>query len=130
MISPLDGAASIDAFVRTLRSTSDTTVGPQHPAYDYHLTGQGDLVLTRLQTPSSVLEVPAGFERLLLVSTPKDQVLAELGAGSGRRIAVPAGTYKLRAWKGGQTCRYDWAEDSTPSPTPACRSRYSAATIR
>ena len=33
------------AFVRTLRSTSDTTVGPQHPAYDYHLTGQGDLVL-------------------------------------------------------------------------------------
>lgn len=91
------------AFVRTLRSTSDTTVGPQHPAYDYRLTGQGDLVLTRLQTPSSVLEIPPGFERLLLVSTPGEQVLAELGAGSGRRIAVPAGTYKLRAWKGGQT---------------------------
>ena len=91
------------AFVRTLRSTSDTTVGPQHPAYDYHLTGQGDLVLTRLQTASSVLEVPSGFDRLLLVSTPREQVLAELAAGSGRRIAVPAGTYKLRAWKGGQT---------------------------
>ena len=52
------------AFARTLRTTSDTTVGPQHPAYDYHLAGRGDLVLTRLQQPSAVLDLPVGFDRL------------------------------------------------------------------
>jgi len=91
------------AFVRTLRTTSETTVGPQHPAYDYHLAGRGDLVLTQLQRPSAVLDLPSSFDRLLLVSTPREQVLAELGPRSAHRIAVPSGTYKLRAWRGTQT---------------------------
>lgn len=116
LISGLRGAADLSgdgivtlaeayqyAFVRTLRSTSETTVGPQHPAYDYRLTGKGDLVLTQLQKPSAVMELPSGFDRLLLVSVPREQVLAELGPKSGHRIAVPSGTYKLRAWKGSQT---------------------------
>jgi hypothetical protein len=115
LISGLRGAADLSgdgivtlaeayqyAFARTLRSTSETTVGPQHPAYDYRLAGKGDLVLTQLQKPSSVLELPAGFDRLLLVSVPREQVLAELGPRSGHRIAVPSGTYKVRAWKGNQ----------------------------
>jgi hypothetical protein len=116
LISGLRGAADLSgdgivtlaeayhyAFARTLRSTSETTVGPQHPGYDYRLTGRGDLVLTQLQKPSAVLDLPAGFDRLLLVSVPREQVLAELGPRSGHRIAVPSGTYKLRAWKGTQT---------------------------
>lgn len=91
------------AFARTLRTTSETTVGPQHPAYDYHLAGRGDLVLTRLRHPSAVLELPAGFDRLLLVSTPREQVLAELGPRSAHRIAVPSGMYRVRGWKGTQS---------------------------
>jgi len=90
------------AFVRTLSSTSETTVGPQHPAYDYRLAGRGDLVLTQLQKPSAVLELPSGFDRILLASAPREQVLAELGPRSGHRIAIPYGKYKLRAWKGAQ----------------------------
>ncbi len=90
------------AFARTLRTTSDTTVGPQHPAYDYHLAGRGDLVLTRLQQPSAVLDLPVGFDRLLLVSTPREQVFAELGPRSAHRIAVPPGTYRVQAWRGSQ----------------------------
>jgi hypothetical protein len=116
LISGLRGAADLSgdgvvtlaeayqyAFVRTLRSTSETTVGPQHPAYDYRLSGRGELVLTQLQKPSAVLDLPVGFDRLLLVAVPREQVLAELGPRSGHRIAVPSGTYKLRAWKGTQT---------------------------
>lgn len=91
------------AFARTMRTTSETTVGPQHPAYDYHLAGRGDLVLTRLQQPSAVLGLPGGFDRLLLVSTPKEQVLVELGPRSAHRIAVPNGTYRVRGWKGSQS---------------------------
>ena len=115
LISGLRGAADLSgdglvtlaeayqyAFVRTLRTTSETTVGPQHPAYDYHLAGRGDLVLTQLQQPSAVLDLPSSFDRLLLVSTPREQVLAELGPRSAHRIAVPSGTYKLRAWRGAQ----------------------------
>jgi hypothetical protein len=115
LISGLRGAADLSgdglvtlaeayqyAFVRTLRTTSETTVGPQHPAYDYRLAGRGDLVLTQLLKPSAVLDLPTSFDRLLLVSTPREQVLAELGPRSAHRIAVPAGTYKLRAWKGSQ----------------------------
>lgn len=116
LISGLRGAADLSgdglvtlaeayqyAFVRTLRTTSETTVGPQHPAYDYHLAGRGDLVLTQLQQPSAVLDLPTSFDRLLLVSTPREQVLAELGPRSAHRIAVPSGTYQLRAWRGTQT---------------------------
>jgi len=116
LISGLRGAADLSgdglvtlaeayqyAFVRTLRTTSETTVGPQHPAYDYHLAGRGDLVLTQLQQPSAVLDLPVSFDRLLLVSTPKEQVLAELGPRSAHRIAVPSGSYQLRAWRGTQT---------------------------
>jgi hypothetical protein len=91
------------AFARTLRTTAETTVGPQHPAYDYRLAGRGDLVLTRLLRPSSVLSLPDGFERVLLVSTGREQVLAELGVRSARRIAVSPGTYQVRAWKGGHS---------------------------
>ena len=90
------------AFARTLRSTSETTVGPQHPAYDYRLAGKGDLVLTQLQKPSAVLDLPSDFDRILLVAVPREQVFAELGPRSGHRIAVPSGSYKLRAWKGTQ----------------------------
>ena len=56
------------AFARTLRATSDTIVGPQHPAYDYHLAGRGELVLTELHHPSAALDLPGGFDRLLLVA--------------------------------------------------------------
>jgi hypothetical protein len=91
------------AFARTLRATSDTLIGPQHPAYDYHLAGRGDLVLTELRHPSATLNLPGGFDRLLLVATAGEQVLAEIGPRSAHRIAVPAGEYQLRAWRGAQT---------------------------
>jgi hypothetical protein len=91
------------AFARTLRATSDTIVGPQHPAYDYHLAGRGELVLTELRHPSAALDLPAGFDRLLLVATAREQVVAEIGARSAHRIAVAPGVYHLRAWRGART---------------------------
>jgi hypothetical protein len=91
------------AFARTLRATSDTVVGPQHPAYDYHLAGRGELVLTELHHPSAALDLPGGFDRLLLVEMQREQVIAEIGPRSAHRIAVGPGDYRLRAWRGGKT---------------------------
>lgn len=90
------------AFTHTLRATSDTLVGPQHPAYDYHLAGRADLVLTELRRPSAVLDLPWDFDRLLLVATATEQVVAEIGPRSAHRIAVTAGEYQLRGWRGSQ----------------------------
>lgn len=90
------------AASRTLRATSDTLVGPQHAAYDYHLAGRGDLVLTELTRPSAVLDLPPNFDRLLLVAAAREEAIAELGPRSARRIAVPAGAYQVQGWRGGR----------------------------
>ena len=90
------------AASRTLRATSDTLVGPQHAAYDYHLAGRGDLVLTELTHPSAVLDLPPDFDRLLLVAAVREEAIAELGPRSARRIAVPAGTYQVQGWRSGR----------------------------
>ncbi len=116
LISGLRGAADLSgdglvtlaeayqyAFARTLRATSDTVVGPQHAGYDYHLAGRGDLVLTELRRPSAVLDLPSDFDRLLLLSSARQQVVAELGPRSAHRIALAAGDYKVRGWRGSHT---------------------------
>lgn len=83
------------AFARTVRATSGTSIGTQHPAYDYRLSGQGELVLTRLDRPTATLELPAGFARVLIVHAGRDEVLAELGPQTARRIAVVPGEFAV-----------------------------------
>jgi hypothetical protein len=90
------------AFSATVSATSNTFMGGQHPAYDYRLSGQGELVLTQVHAPLSALELPEGFERALLLQFVRDQVLAELPAGVPRRVALPPGEYAVRLWKGGR----------------------------
>lgn len=90
------------AFSATVSATSNTFMGGQHPAYDYRLSGQGELVLTQVNAPLSALELPEGFERVLLLQLVREQVLAELPAGVPRRVALPPGEYAVRLWKGGR----------------------------
>jgi hypothetical protein len=85
-------------FAHTVATTADTVAGPQHPAYDYRLSGHGDLVLTLLAKPSAVIELPAGLDRVLVVH--KGEVVAEVGHDGANRLAVPAGDYTIRAWRG------------------------------
>jgi Caspase domain len=90
------------AFSCTVTATSNTFTGGQHPAYDYQLSGQGELVLTQVHTPGSALELPEGFERALLIQVLRDQVLAELPAGAPRKVALPPGEYAVKVWRGGK----------------------------
>src|SRR5262249_32776005 len=91
------------AFAHTVSATAGALIGPQHPAYDYRLSGQGELVLSTLSKPSASLTLPAEFDRVLVVQLVRDQVLAELPPGAAVRVAVPPGAYAVRAWRGGQS---------------------------
>jgi hypothetical protein len=90
LVSGLRGAADRDAdhqvtvaeayhyaYERT-RADTAPTMAPQRPAFRYELTGQGDLVLTRLATGhDALLVVPRGPQRRFVV----------LDAGEWRLIA-------------------------------------------
>jgi len=90
------------AYAHTLTATASTFAGAQHPAYDFRLSGQGELVMTSLSNPSAVIELPAGFERQLVADLGRDQVVGEITSGAVTRFAVRPGTYAVRCWAGGK----------------------------
>nr|WP_281404390.1 caspase family protein [Pyxidicoccus fallax] len=99
------GEAYQYAYAHTVSATADVLLGGQHPAYDYRLSGKGELVLTQLPSPGTALELPSDFERALLLRPERGQVMAELGPGAVPRLAVPPGEYELRAWRAGRQHR-------------------------
>ncbi len=88
------------AFNRTVSSSSAVGLEPQHPNYDYRLSGRGELVLTEVGTRNATVRLPAGFTRALLVHVRRDQIIAELTRDQVRTIAVAPGDYAIRLWKG------------------------------
>ena len=114
LVSGLRGAADLSGdgnvtlgeayqytFARTVSATSATMFGPQHPTYDYRLTGEGELVLASSAQPSARITLPDDFDRLLLIHRTRDQVIAELPRGAVRTLAVPPATYIVRGWRTG-----------------------------
>jgi hypothetical protein len=90
------------AYKHTISTSGATLAGPQHPAYDFRLSGQGELILTELAQPSAALALPDGFDRALVIEVARDQVIAELGPGAPSHVAVTPGRYGVRMWKGTQ----------------------------
>jgi hypothetical protein len=96
------GEAYRYAFVSTLVATSNTLSGPQHPEYDYRLTGRGELVLTDLVARGAKLWLPEGFDQLLIADQGRGRLVAELGNTSARRLALPAGRYLVQGRRKGR----------------------------
>jgi hypothetical protein len=91
------GEAYRYAFVHTLLATSGTVTGPQHPTYDFRLTGRGELVLTELAGSGGILELPGGFDRILIADGERRFLLAEVSNQSAHRIRLPPGRYFVQA---------------------------------
>ena len=100
-----DGKVTLDeayryAYEATLRASSRTLFGLQHPTFQYELRGQGDLVLAtlNLNAPSRAqVELPPGRAWLLFQNSPEGAVVAEVGAHDrSRRLSLRAGRYFLR----------------------------------
>jgi hypothetical protein len=87
------------AYDNTLAATDGTYAGAQHPEYDYRLSGQGDLNLTRVTANDARVTLNEGFGgRVLILSEPSMELVAEIAKDPGERIvlALPAGRYRLR----------------------------------
>jgi hypothetical protein len=87
------------AYEHTVRASSRTTAGIQHPTFRYELHGRGQVVLTSLVPTGrhALVSLPAGRSYLFLRGDADGPVIAEVGATDRvRRISVPAGRYFVR----------------------------------
>jgi hypothetical protein len=113
LVSGLLGAADVDsdsrvtlgeayryAYDNTLRATSRTLSGTQHPTFHYELGGQHEVVLTtlnRANEPRAVVRFPAGKSYLLIRGSEDGAIVAEVGAHDRtRRLSVKPGRYFVR----------------------------------
>lgn len=88
------------AYRRTVASAARDG---QHPAYDFDLSGSGELVLTEpRRAQSALLFGPELAGDFVVASVPAAHVVSEVRKERGRavRLAVPAGRYLVRKREG------------------------------
>jgi hypothetical protein len=85
------------SYEQTLGRTQNTAHGPQHPAYDMHLSGTGDVVITDLRSTESALVLPAALRGRITVVDRSGRVAVELtkDAGEPLSLALPNETYSV-----------------------------------
>jgi hypothetical protein len=100
-----DGAVVLEEAYRysydaTLRATSRTAYGIQHPGFEYDYRGHGMLVLTQPGAVSGrrgTLRLPPNIAFLVMRDHPDGAVVAELSVKDpARALSLRAGTYFLR----------------------------------
>ena len=112
-VSALLGAADADrderislreayayAYESTLRASSKSLVGPQHPTFSYDVRGRADLILTDVSPRDrrALLELPPNRSFLVIQGSAEGPVIAEVGAADrARAITVKPGAYFLRS---------------------------------
>ena len=88
------------AYSNTLRATSRSSGGLQHPTYSYELKGRGKLVLSYLGTSRerAKLVVPKGRDYLFFSGHAEGEVSAEVPRLAQQRgLSLPPGKYYVRA---------------------------------
>src|SRR5213079_1488928 len=103
-VAGLRGAADRNHDGRiTLGRTQNTAHGPQHPAYDMHLSGTGDVVITDLRSTESALVLPAALRGRITVVDKSGRVAVDLtkDAGEPLSLALPNETYSVHVQNSG-----------------------------
>jgi hypothetical protein len=85
------------AYEQTLSRTQNTVHGPQHPSYDMHLSGTGDVVITDLRSTEATLVLPAPMRGHVTIVDTSGRVALELvkAAGEPLSLALPNDTYSM-----------------------------------
>lgn len=92
------------AFAETVSRTASTVGGAQHPAYDMHLVGSGDVVMTDLRSTSAAIVLAPALAGRLFIRSGSGQLVLELTKQAGRRVVLGLGpgTYAITLERGDQ----------------------------
>jgi len=98
-----DGVVTLEeayhyAYDSTLKASSRTLAGLQHPTFRYEMRGHGGVVLSTLANQGrSLVQLPAGRDYLFMQHDADGPVVAEVGAGDRvRRITLRPDHYFVR----------------------------------
>ena len=93
------------SYEQTLGRTQNTMHGPQHPSYDMHLSGTGDVVITDLRSTESTLVLPAALAGHITILDKSGRVAIELtkDAGEPLSLALPDETYSVHVERAGKS---------------------------
>ncbi len=83
---------------RTISTTSSTSVGPQHPTYDFRMAGRGDVVLSDLRRADATMTLTGDSKTSYVISNAQGVVAESPG---GTRLGLPAGRYRVEKRSGG-----------------------------
>jgi caspase domain-containing protein len=100
-----DGSVSLEeaygyAYLHTIRASSQTLYGTQHPTFRFDLKGKGAVPLTWVAAPSdrvAQVVLPRGHAYLLFAGNERGPVVAEVAEHDARRLlALEPGSYFVR----------------------------------
>lgn len=95
------------AFAETVARTESTVAGAQHPGYNMHLVGTGDVVMTDLRSTSAALQVAANVSGRLFIRDQRGTLVLELNKPAGRPLVLGLGpgTYRVTLKAGPKLAR-------------------------
>jgi len=79
------------AFNETVSRTQATQHGAQHPAYDMHLVGTGDVVMTDLSTTTASLALAENVAGRLFIRDSSDRLILEMRKVAGSPVVLGLG---------------------------------------
>jgi Caspase domain len=79
------------AFEETVSRTATTQHGTQHPAYDMHLAGTGDVVMTDLRATHAALVLAAEIDGRVLIRNAQGRLVVELQKSRGAPMTLGLG---------------------------------------
>jgi len=90
------------AYQETLAKTEKTIGGAQHPSYDIHMSGSGDIVMTDLRQTTASLIIDADITGRLSIRDDSGILIAEVNKPEGSMIelGLEPGSYVINLKKG------------------------------
>lgn len=79
------------AYGQTVSRTRSSKHGTQHPAYDMHLVGTGDVVMTDLRSTSAALVLAADIDGQVFVHDGTGRLVVELSKSRGAPMVLGLG---------------------------------------